>query len=259
MNGASRTTAWLLALMAGAGLVVGAVYPVSGPPPAPKDSARGRAIFLEHCSICHGAEGRGDGSSAWLMKPRPRDFTRGEFRLVSTMNGVPTDDDLYSVITHGFRGTAMMPWGDRLSAADRRLLVDVVKALWRAGRARAYSQAGLEPAEVERLVREDLTPGRPVSCRVDVDPTPASLARGRVVYERECGRCHGADGRGVSDPSLVNSRGDAAPSMRHSTISARRRCRHATPWRTWRFAVAFFAGAPRIVAVARRCGCGTVV
>lgn len=35
---------------------------------------RGRKLFMLHCTSCHGALGRGDGSSAAGLKPAPADF-----------------------------------------------------------------------------------------------------------------------------------------------------------------------------------------
>jgi mono/diheme cytochrome c family protein len=41
--------------------------------PSPQE---GRAIYLEACASCHGADGKGDGPAADTLKHRPPDLTR---------------------------------------------------------------------------------------------------------------------------------------------------------------------------------------
>ena len=64
------------------------------------------------------------------MAVAPRDFTKGVFKLRSTVSGsLPTDDDLMKVVADGVPGTAMMGWSDLLSEAERRAIVAHVKTL----------------------------------------------------------------------------------------------------------------------------------
>ncbi|HEX9637640.1 MAG TPA: c-type cytochrome, partial [Acidobacteriota bacterium] len=77
------------------------------PPLAPELLELGRATYQKQCAACHGAEGRGDGDAAYLLYPKPRDFTAGRYRLVSTWERVPTDQDLFSTISRGMPGSAM--------------------------------------------------------------------------------------------------------------------------------------------------------
>ena len=59
--------------------------------------------------------------------PRPRDFTRGIYKIRSTPSGtVPTDDDLFRSITNGLPGTSMPGWGV-LPERDRRQVVQYIK------------------------------------------------------------------------------------------------------------------------------------
>src|SRR3989338_6277241 len=46
--------------------------------------ATGQRLYAKQCAACHGPQGRGDGVAAYLLYPKPRDFTQNEFRLVST-------------------------------------------------------------------------------------------------------------------------------------------------------------------------------
>ena len=69
--------------------------------------AAGRALYDAQCASCHGATGRGDGSSAltlrdWKDAPIvPRDFTSGVYRAGST------DGDLFLRLKTGISGTPM--------------------------------------------------------------------------------------------------------------------------------------------------------
>ncbi len=44
----------------------------------------GKAIYDDKCAHCHGAQGEGDGAGAERLSPRPRDFTRGLYKIRST-------------------------------------------------------------------------------------------------------------------------------------------------------------------------------
>jgi mono/diheme cytochrome c family protein len=74
-------------------------------PTSPQALALGKQVFLKQCAPCHGATGAGDGEASWLLYPRPRNFRMGKFRLISTWDGVPTDDDLFETITRGIPGS----------------------------------------------------------------------------------------------------------------------------------------------------------
>lgn len=46
---------------------------LAGEPPAGNATA-GKAVFVQNCLICHGAEGRGDGPASAALNPRPANF-----------------------------------------------------------------------------------------------------------------------------------------------------------------------------------------
>ena len=65
------------------------------------EASDGRALFMENCAICHGADARGNGAMARAMQPAPPDLTRialrndGDFprvRTLSTIDGYAKSD-----------------------------------------------------------------------------------------------------------------------------------------------------------------------
>ena len=62
---------------------------------------RGETLYKMFCSACHGKSGRGDGPAADALRVQPRDFRYGRFRYISTLDGVPTREDLVRTINTG--------------------------------------------------------------------------------------------------------------------------------------------------------------
>ncbi len=65
---------------------------------------RGRALFLEHCSLCHGRTGNGRGERREGFARPPRDFTDVAWRRSMTPRRV------FFAVREGVRGTAMPSW-----------------------------------------------------------------------------------------------------------------------------------------------------
>jgi mono/diheme cytochrome c family protein len=191
--------------------------PSPGPEPSPGISeetqlARGKEVFTTYCAACHGDKGDGNGPAARFLNPKPRDFRTGSFRIVSTVNRRPSDDDLLLVITNGMPGSAMFPFA-HLSEADRKALVGHVRQLWRTGleevfRAKAEeSGEEFDSSKVERLVQTgELATIPPAPPSV----TAESVARGANLYRvKGCAACHGETGRGDGVQEQRNE--DGAP------------------------------------------------
>src|SRR5436190_1455794 len=68
---------------------------------------RVESLYLRQCAACHGEHGDGDGPLSSYLYPPARAFSAGLFSLVSTVNAMPTDDDLAATIRRGMHGTAM--------------------------------------------------------------------------------------------------------------------------------------------------------
>ena len=144
----------------------------------PSAARPGRTVYEAHCVECHGAAGQGDGPAAHLLLPRPRDFTFGRYKIRTTESGsVPTDDDLLQSVRKGLYGTAMPGWETLLSDADIHAVADYLKTF---------------------SPRFQSEPPQPIEAGAQVTSTPESVTRGSAVYEKlQCGKCHGADGRGT--------------------------------------------------------------
>jgi len=87
------------------------------------DAAKGKTLFETNCASCHGTSGKGDGPvGVALPEPKPRDFTKAEFKFDTDKDGkAGTDADLMNVVKNGaaaYGGNPMMaPWG-HLPEAD---------------------------------------------------------------------------------------------------------------------------------------------
>ena len=73
----------------------------------------GKTLYLKYCVQCHGEKGDGEGYAAPHLRPRPRNFTTGKFKVRTTPNGaLPTHQDLVNIIRRGMPYTSMPAWPD---------------------------------------------------------------------------------------------------------------------------------------------------
>ena len=155
------------------------------------DVSRGKLVYEKKCAPCHGVEGKGDGPGAVHLDPKPRDFTRGLYKIRTTGSGhLPTDEDLFRVITQGMPGSSMPGWRD-LSEQDRWALVAYLKTF--------SARFGTEP------------PGTVIDAGREIPATEESIEKGRELYQlMECFTCHGQAGRGdgESAPTLEDDWGN---------------------------------------------------
>src|SRR5215475_6777865 len=68
------------------------------------DAKAGKVVYERKCLLCHGEKGDGKGAGAELLVPRPRDFTKGLYKIRATANKTPADQDVFNVVTHGMPG-----------------------------------------------------------------------------------------------------------------------------------------------------------
>lgn len=145
--------------------------------PLTADLKRGKELYLKHCASCHGENGDGKGVAAYLLSPKPRDFTAGLYKFRSRPSGSPpTDEDLLRTLKRGIPGVGMPAW-DRLPENDLLALVEYLKSL----------SDSFEDEEVEPVI----------SIPKEPPYTPESILEGKKVYEMmRCAECHGTTGLG---------------------------------------------------------------
>lgn len=106
-------------------------------PRAPPDLKRGAEIFQAQCSVCHGAEGKGDGPAAAGMSPAPANFH--DAARMQTLSPYK----VFNTTTFGITGTPM-PAFPTLSDADRWNAAFFVIALRQPACAREPSPSSLD-------------------------------------------------------------------------------------------------------------------
>ena len=159
---------------------------------SPADLKAGQRLYQKWCMNCHGEHGDGAGLAADFLRPRPRDFRQGLFKLRTTQSGqLPSDQDLDTVLTNGMPGTGMPGWERTLSEPERRQLVLFLKTF-----SRRFARAS--------------TPPEPIKIGARVPLSADSVAEGKRLFrEIECFKCHGDEGRGdgPSAPELTDDWG----------------------------------------------------
>ena len=172
-------------------LALASVFSVVDAQNAPEASEEGKRVYEKSCAHCHGTEGRGDGSAAENLLPRPRDFTRGLYKIRSTETGqVPTDQDLFDIITEGMPGSSMPGWDTSLSANERWEVVAYIKTFYDG-------------------FKENTAP-RQIDLSGKIAYAEQSIETGKALYtELGCVECHGNVGRGdgTSAPTLTDEWG----------------------------------------------------
>ncbi len=175
---------------------------------------RGGELFAKYCTICHGDNGDGVGKFAYLMNPRPRNFRQGDFKLATTQNRIPTEDDLVRTIGRGMPGSAMPPW-DHLPLSDLQSLATHVRQLHVVGtkdKLQTWVNEGTMKAD---KLSSDLANRTRPGQQLVVPPEPAfdeiHWFRGRKLYLENCASCHGADGQPVADAVKFDNEGYPVP------------------------------------------------
>jgi cytochrome c oxidase cbb3-type subunit 2 len=177
-------------------LLLAVAVPARAAEPTPLERA-GADVYARYCVGCHGDRGDGRGPAADMLITKPRDFTKGLFKFRTTPSGtLPTDQDLFAIITRGVYRTSMPEWS-LLSERERWALVAYVKSFY--------------PEWAQRGAGASIAlPKAPATLAA-----PESIARGRELYQMlECSACHGQSGRG-DGPSAGKMDPDAWGNPQH--------------------------------------------
>ena len=79
--------------------------------PTEESLSRGRVIYQQHCQVCHGDQGRGDGPAVASLRPPPADLAYHVYQH--------PDGQFFAWFTRGIPGTAMPSFAATLSEEDR--------------------------------------------------------------------------------------------------------------------------------------------
>src|SRR5262245_22555690 len=102
---------------------------VAAGPVRSDEFGRETGLYRRHCGHCHGTTGDGQGPTAKLLNPYPRDYRQGKFKFKSTERAAkPTAYDLERIVRDGVPGTAM-PSFALLPDNQIKALVEYVKYL----------------------------------------------------------------------------------------------------------------------------------
>lgn len=183
------------------------------PLPTPETFSLGKRIYDRHCSACHGSGGRGDGPAAFLLYPKPRDFTKNEYRLVSTNDMQATDEDLFKTISRGMPGSAMPSWS-HLGENERWALVRYVRYLTELDRFKQTGEVTEETARrgipwptLQKMLTRETDPESRVRPTPEPEVTAERLRRGQELFAKGCAACHGPLGKGDGQQSMKDSAG----------------------------------------------------
>ena len=162
----------------------------------------GKTLYLKYCSQCHGEKGDGEGYATPHLRPRPRDFTSGKFKIRTTPNGaLPTHQDLVNIIRRGMPYTSMPAWPD---LSDQEVS-DIAHFL---------TTFSPEFAKAENIPQPVQIPSAPNS-------TNESVELGKKLYvDAGCVKCHGPLGRG-DGPSAPTLKDDAGYPIRAADLAQR--------------------------------------
>ncbi|MEW8657218.1 MAG: c-type cytochrome [Candidatus Thiodiazotropha endolucinida] len=148
-------------------------------PSTAADGEKGRRLYAEYCSVCHGDDGRGARWTLTNLKPPPRNFTLpGSADQLSPQH-------MFKVVRYGKADTAMPGFTSQLDDSDISSVVDFVR------------QAFMTDSDKKHEVIEDfiLANEQEMDAQLRRDLT-GDASRGQRYYLKNCVACHGIKGDG---------------------------------------------------------------
>lgn len=120
----------------------------------------GRDLFQQHCSGCHGIDGKGDGPAAAFFVRSPRNLTNTDWLAAYS------DTQLYHILMEGVNGSPMPAFRNTLSYQEAYAVIEHLRAI-----------SNTQPKNTKSA------PG-------------ANLNNGEQLYINHCAMCHGLQGDG---------------------------------------------------------------
>ncbi|HYD62687.1 MAG TPA: c-type cytochrome [Noviherbaspirillum sp.] len=165
---------------------------------------RGRVVYAEYCSVCHGERGDARSRAKGSLMPPPRDFTAPDARMELTR------ERMIKSVTYGRPETAMVGFKSQLNDKDIQAVVDYIRSGFMAPQSTAgisgttSGNRGGVPAHAAMPQQAMAAPApAPKAAPVNMNaPMPKGLKgdpiKGAAFYMSNCSTCHGAtgDGRG---------------------------------------------------------------
>ncbi len=159
----------------------------------PGDAKNGKIVYEKRCVWCHGWTGAGDGPAANTLRPRPRDFTKGKYKIRTTPSGkLPTDRNLFEAILKGLPGTGMPAWEGLISDQE---ISDVAQHL------KTFTKKFARWKKKGKPLPE-------ITVGPEITSSPESIEKGKELFTKlECWKCHGKSGK-ASGPSMPGLKDD---------------------------------------------------
>jgi mono/diheme cytochrome c family protein len=133
--------------------------------------ARGKQLFAQNCSTCHGITGQGDGAGGKGLNPPPRNFTVSQgWKRGTNIEGI------FGTLGQGIPGSAMVSYS-YLSKKDRMALVHYVQSLG------AYAHEPSNPEARAALERLFASAGEVIPNKIPVAAAMRKLAEERQEPE----------------------------------------------------------------------------
>ena len=131
------------------GAQLAVAYEVSQAPAITPDPTRGAPLYAQHCSVCHGASGAGDGPASVGMTPAPANLRdAGRLDRLSLYA-------IYNTLGLGVEGTDMPSFADQLDDRQRWDLATYI-AGFTADPAAAHSEQPFNLAELARQTPDEV-------------------------------------------------------------------------------------------------------
>jgi mono/diheme cytochrome c family protein len=178
---------------------------------------RGKVVYKEYCSQCHGATGKGDGPAASGLEPKPAIHANIPFEKLPM-------EYLYNVINYGGAAIGKSPnmpyWNLTIGQQGVADVIAYSKATFKGGPDMAAVPSG---GQGGACVQPRKTAKAPDEFLAKTNPLPASagtIQAGKALFLKTaqpvaCAMCHGeqGDGKGIMGAALV-------PPPRNFTCSA---------------------------------------